>query len=125
MSEYLQVVFEIFVSVIQKCITLPSKQVIRRQVEQGLEQTDLTNLVIAYEPIWAIGTGLTPSLEEIDKTHEFIRTHNQRFKNYKILYGGSVKTSNAKEILSLSNVDGLLVGGASLKYDEFKKIIQD
>ena len=101
-------------------------EVLKKQMQEGVcKLSKSTNTIIAYEPIWAIGTGLTPSLGQIDKTHEFIRTHNQRFKNYKILYGGSVKASNAKEILSLSNVDGLLVGGASLKYDEFKKIIKD
>ena len=65
------------------------------------------------------------ALEEINKTHEFIKTHNTKFSNYKILYGGSVKVNNAKEIVSLSNVDGALVGGASLKADDFSKIIED
>ena len=55
---------------------------------------------------------------------EFIKTHNSKFNNYKILYGGSVKSNNAKDIVSLSNVDGALVGGASLKSDEFTKIIE-
>ena len=66
------------------------------------------NTIIAYEPVWAIGTGLTPTLEEINKTHEFIKNHNSKFTDYKILYGGSVKVNNAKEIVSLSNVDGAI-----------------
>ena len=83
------------------------------------------NTIIAYEPVWAIGTGLTPTIEEIDETHGFIRDHNDKFNKYKILYGGSVKASNAKEITDLANVDGALIGGASLKSEEFTKIIQD
>ena len=83
------------------------------------------NTIIAYEPVWAIGTGLTPTIDEIDETHRFIRSHNYKFNKYKILYGGSVKASNAKEITHLANVDGALIGGASLKSEEFTKIIQD
>ena len=83
------------------------------------------NTIIAYEPVWAIGTGLTPTSDEIDETHRFIRSHNDKFNKYKILYGGSVKASNAKEITDLANVDGALIGGASLKSEEFTKIIQD
>ena len=83
------------------------------------------NTIIAYEPVWAIGTGLTPTIDEIDETHRFIRNHNDKFNKYKILYGGSVKASNAKEITHLANVDGALIGGASLKSEEFTKIIQD
>ena len=83
------------------------------------------NTIIAYEPVWAIGTGLTPTIDEIDETHRFIRDHNDKFNKYKILYGGSVKASNAREITDLANVDGALIGGASLKSEEFTKIIQD
>ena len=83
------------------------------------------NTIIAYEPVWAIGTGLTPKIEEIDETHRFIRDHNDKFNKYKILYGGSVKASNAREITDLASVDGALIGGASLKSEEFSKIIQD
>ena len=78
--------------------------------------------VIAYEPVWAIGTGLTPSADDIADMHAFIRS---RIKDgARILYGGSVKPSNAKEILSLVNVHGALVGGASLKADDFAAIIE-
>jgi len=87
--------------------------------------SNFENTIIAYEPVWAIGTGLTPSIDEIDETHRFIRSHNDKFNKYKILYGGSVKASNAKEITHLANVDGALIGGASLKSEEFTKIIQD
>ena len=81
------------------------------------------NTLIAYEPVWAIGTGLTPTLDEINEVHEFIKNYDQKFINLKVLYGGSVKSSNSKEITNLSHVDGCLVGGASLKVDEFNIII--
>jgi len=87
--------------------------------------SNFQNTIIAYEPIWAIGTGLTPTNEEINDTHSFIREHNAKFNKFKIIYGGSVKSNNVKEITSLLNVDGVLIGGASLKSDEFTKIIQD
>ena len=81
------------------------------------------NALIAYEPVWAIGTGLTPTLDEINQVHELIKNFDQKFINYKVLYGGSVKSSNSKEITGLSHVDGCLIGGASLKVDEFNTII--
>ena len=86
------------------------------------------SLTIAYEPIWAIGTGKTPTTTEIVETHRFIRECT--FENFgrfqsglRILYGGSVKPSNAAEILSADGVDGALVGGASLKASDFLGII--
>ena len=103
-----------------------TNEVLQKQLQEGISLfSKSNNTLIAYEPIWAIGTGLTPSYKEINLTHDFIRNHEKRFKNFKILYGGSVNASNAKEILSLSNVDGVLVGGASLKSDEFSNIIKD
>jgi triosephosphate isomerase (TIM) len=103
-----------------------TNNVLSRQLEESIPLTSNSeNTIIAYEPVWAIGTGLTPTLEEINKTHEFIKNHNSKFANYKILYGGSVKANNAKEIVSLLNVDGALIGGASLKPNDFAKIIAD
>jgi triosephosphate isomerase len=82
------------------------------------------NLVVAYEPVWAIGTGLTPTTDDVEEVHRFIRgVLNDRFKTegakMRILYGGSVKPSNAKELLAVANVNGALVGGASLKAADF------
>ena len=103
-----------------------TNDVLSKQLDDSIPiSSNSDNTIIAYEPVWAIGTGLTPSLEEINKTHEYIKNYNSKFSNYKILYGGSVKSNNSNEIVSLSNVDGALIGGASLKSDEFTKIIQD
>lgn len=85
--------------------------------------------VIAYEPVWAIGTGKTPTLEQIGEVHDFIRVKlTTRFgqalgNTFRILYGGSVKPSNAADIFAVPNVDGALVGGASLKVEDFSPII--
>ena len=79
-------------------------------------------LVIAYEPVWAIGTGLTPTLDDIAAIHQAIRTAIP--PRTRMLYGGSVNPKNAAEILSLDDVDGALVGGASLKADDFWAIAE-
>ncbi|MCB2098159.1 MAG: triose-phosphate isomerase [Parvularculaceae bacterium] len=80
------------------------------------------NYVIAYEPVWAIGTGMTPTIEDIAAMHDFIRDRTR--KDVRILYGGSVKPGNAREILAVQNVNGALVGGASLKAEDFAAIIK-
>jgi triosephosphate isomerase len=85
------------------------------------------NLVVAYEPVWAIGTGLTPTAGDVEQVHKFIRdTLTARFKSegtkIRILYGGSVKPSNATELMAVPNVNGALVGGASLKAADFLAI---
>lgn len=86
------------------------------------------NLVVAYEPVWAIGTGRTPTLEQIAEVHDDLRARlTARFGRdgaaFRLLYGGSVKPSNAAEIFAIANVDGALVGGASLKAADFGAII--
>lgn len=86
------------------------------------------NLVIAYEPVWAIGTGRTPTLGEIAQVHAFLRTRltariGAQAAGVRLLYGGSVKPSNATEIFAIPHVDGALVGGASLKAADFGAII--
>jgi triosephosphate isomerase len=87
------------------------------------------NLVVAYEPVWAIGTGRTPTTDQIGEVHDFIRGKLvARFgegvgQSVRLLYGGSVKPGNADEIFAVSNVDGALVGGASLKASDFGAII--
>jgi triosephosphate isomerase (TIM) len=85
------------------------------------------NLVVAYEPVWAIGTGLTPTVADVEQIHRFIRDLLiKRFSGegarMRILYGGSVKPSNAAELMAVANVNGALVGGASLKASDFLAI---
>jgi len=87
------------------------------------------NLVVAYEPVWAIGTGLTPTAADVAEVHAFIRKQlTGRFgaagEGVRILYGGSVKPSNAKELLGIADVNGALVGGASLKATDFLGIAE-
>jgi len=94
-----------------------------------LTEDMLNRLVIAYEPVWAIGTGKVATSEQISEVHGFIRTwfakhfNSTLAENIRILYGGSVKLHNAPQIMGIENVDGLLVGGASLNAVEFAKIV--
>jgi triosephosphate isomerase (TIM) len=88
------------------------------------DEATAANLVVAYEPVWAIGTGRTPTPADVVEVHGFMRERlTARFgsagQGVRVLYGGSVKPTNAKELLTLANVDGALVGGASLKADDF------
>jgi len=85
------------------------------------------NLVVAYEPVWAIGTGLTPTVGDVEQIHRFIRDlliarFSGEGAKIRILYGGSVKPSNARELMAVANVNGALVGGASLKAADFLAI---
>ena len=81
---------------------------------EGID-TEYENLIIAYEPVWAIGTGLTPTLDDIEEIH----TDLKKKSNAALLYGGSVKVTNAKEVLAVKNVDGILVGSAALYSEHF------
>ena len=95
-----------------------------------LDDEAFSKLIIAYEPIWAIGTGVTASAEQAQEMHRVIRTHieskygKEIAENCSILYGGSCKPSNATELFALEDVDGGLIGGASLKSDDFVDVIQ-
>src|SRR5437868_1031228 len=99
--------------------------VLGRQLDGSVpEGVTAARLVVAYEPVWAIGTGLTPTAADVAQAHEFIRKrivarHGAAGNAVRILYGGSVKPANAKELMAIANVDGALVGGASLKADDF------
>jgi triosephosphate isomerase len=94
------------------------------------DRATAAKLVVAYEPVWAIGTGLTPTTGDVEQIHKFIReTLKARFSgeggNIRILYGGSVKPSNAAELMAVANVNGALIGGASLKAADFLAIAGD
>ena len=106
--------------------------VVENQLKDGLfhlEASAWKNIILAYEPVWAIGTGETASPEQAQEMHDFIRdTINKKYGNavsedVSILYGGSVKPENAAEIFSKPDVDGGLIGGAALKSDDFTKIV--
>jgi triosephosphate isomerase len=104
-------------------------EVVGRQLGKSVpDGATAENTVIAYEPVWAIGTGVTPSAADVAEVHELIRTalvarFGSEGAKLRILYGGSVKPSNAAELLAVKNVNGALVGGASLKADDFLAII--
>jgi len=105
--------------------------VVARQLAASLpDGATSANTVIAYEPVWAIGTGRTPSIAEVEDVHGRIRGDlgkrlgGDEAARMRLLYGGSVKPDNARELMSLTDVDGALVGGASLKADDFWSIAQ-
>ena len=107
--------------------------IVKRQLEEGLftlSAEEMNKIVIAYEPVWAIGTGLTASPEQAQEMHKYIRElvkekyGNDTAKNVPILYGGSCKPSNAAEIFSKPDVDGGLIGGAALKKEDFIAIVE-
>jgi triosephosphate isomerase len=107
--------------------------VVKRQLEEGLftlSAEQIKNIVIAYEPVWAIGTGLTATPEQAQEMHKYIRDlvlekyGRECSEDLTILYGGSCKPSNAGEIFSKPDVDGGLIGGASLKKEDFAAIVE-
>jgi triosephosphate isomerase len=108
-------------------------ELVEKQLRESLfhlQEKDWENIILAYEPVWAIGTGETASPDQAQEMHAFIRkTVNEKFgaavsENVAILYGGSVKPDNAKEIFSKADVDGGLIGGAALKVDDFVAIVE-
>ncbi len=110
-----------------------TNKVVEKQVRDGLQdisESDLANVIVAYEPVWAIGTGKTATPEQAQEVHEFIRNlikelySENAAQNLVIQYGGSVKPANAKELLSQNDIDGALVGGACLQPDSFLDIVK-
>ncbi|NCB01559.1 MAG: triose-phosphate isomerase [Spirochaetia bacterium] len=107
--------------------------VLERQVVEGLKgvsEKEMTNVIIAYEPVWAIGTGKTATGDDANNAHAFIRNlvakvMSESVANSLIIqYGGSVKPSNVASLMAMEHIDGALVGGASLSVDQFKPIVQ-
>jgi triosephosphate isomerase len=106
--------------------------VLDKQIKKGIEgfsSDDLETLVIAYEPVWAIGTGKTATTEQAQEAHQFLRSlieksfGNVLARSIRILYGGSVKPNNIEELMAMPDIDGALVGGASLDPETFSKIV--
>ncbi len=106
--------------------------VLDKQVRKGIEKfsrDELKDLVIAYEPVWAIGTGKTATKKQAQEIHAFIRSliekiyGNDLAKKMRILYGGSVKPTNIADLMGMDDIDGALIGGASLEADTFSKIV--
>ena len=94
-----------------------TKEVLEKNLQVIKNNTDV---IIAYEPIWAIGTGIIPTIKEIEENINFIKS---KFPNNKVLYGGSVNEKNIKEISTIKNIDGYLLGGVSLNIDNLKKLL--
>ena len=106
-------------------------EIVKHQLKEGLfhlSEAEFSNIVVAYEPVWAIGTGVTASPEQAQEMHAYIRKlitekyGDETAENCTLLYGGSCNAANAKELFSQVDVDGGLIGGASLKADDFLKI---
>jgi len=107
--------------------------VIQRQLEGGLKdlgEKEIKSIVVAYEPVWAIGTGKTATPQQGEEVHRFIREKIERIysrqfaEEVRIQYGGSVTPENIKGLMGQTNIDGALVGGASLKSETFSKIVR-
>ena len=104
------------------------EEVLKKQLASAFNDVDRnSNLIVAYEPVWAIGTGKSATSNQVDKTHRFINEIlNEFFETLpQILYGGSVNAENAAELFEIKNVDGFLVGGASLNSENFCQIIKN
>ena len=108
-----------------------AKETVYKQLKIGLSKVDsLIDIVIAYEPVWAIGTGLTASIEKVGEIHSYIRGLLTEFYDetesnlIPILYGGSVNSNNAEELINVNSVNGFLIGGASLDVEKFVDIIK-
>ena len=104
-------------------------EILQRQLERGFNGTKPENTIIAYEPVWAIGTGKTASPEQAQEAHAFIRGILKTFYGKKaeelcIIYGGSVTPENVDSLMNCADVDGALVGGASLKAESFARIVK-
>lgn len=103
--------------------------VLKSEIEKGLQNVSAESLVVAYEPIWAIGTGKTATIEQAEEAHAFIRErlkvlYGNAYDELRIIYGGSVTPENIGSLMDCPNVDGALVGGASLKFESFIEIVK-
>lgn len=104
-----------------------TEEIIKKQIEEGLDGIEVDGIVIAYEPVWAIGTGKTATPEMAEEVHSFIKelirkAHGQEVK---VIYGGSVKPENIKSLIATPDIEGALVGGASIQVKSFYEIIKN
>ena len=98
-----------------------TNRILLSQIKLGLDKVQKKNIIIAYEPVWSIGTGIIPKSDELLKTIDFIKN---KVKNNKVLYGGSVNPKNIRDLKSIKNIDGFLIGGASQEPKKFIDIIK-
>jgi len=123
----LKIIFCIGETLIQKKKKLTNK-ILQKQILKGISKTKTLNKILfAYEPVWSIGTGVVPKIYELDNNITFIKNilkNNLKIKNPKVLYGGSVNPKNVKNLASIKNIDGFLVGGASQKAKNFIDIVK-
>ena len=98
-----------------------TNRILLSQIKLGLDKVQKKNIIIAYEPVWSIGTGIIPKSDELLKTIDFIKN---KVKNNKVLYGGSVNPKNIRDLKSIRNIDGFLIGGASQEPKKFIDIIK-
>jgi triosephosphate isomerase len=105
-----------------------TNKILQKQILKGLSKVkNLNKILIAYEPVWSIGTGVVPNSFELDKNIYFIKNilkNKMRVKNPKVLYGGSVNSKNVKNLALIKNIDGFLIGGASQKANNFIDIVK-
>lgn len=101
--------------------------VLEKQISEVLNNVELKNIIIAYEPVWAIGTGVTPQIKDIKETVQFIKdiVEEKYDTNFLVLYGGSINKDNIKDINSIKNVDGFLVGSSSLNVSNVEEILME
>jgi triosephosphate isomerase len=97
-------------------------KVLKKQIDLGLKDVDLSKVIVAYEPVWAIGTGKAATPEIVKNVHSNLR---EFLPSTPLLYGGSVKPANSKELYNINHVDGFLIGGASLEVDSFCQIFEE
>ena len=98
-----------------------TKKVLKKQIQSGLNSIkDKNNVIIAYEPVWSIGSGLIPKSKDLFETIKFLK----KIKKNKVLYGGSVNPKNINELKLINNIDGFLIGGASLDSKKFIDIVK-
>jgi len=110
-------------------LMMKTEQILRRSILdllRNFNKDELNNIIIAYEPVWAIGTGITPTPNEIEETAYYIKdlVRSAYKVDIKVLYGGSINLKDMHKFIGLSNIDGYLIGGASIDAEEFTKIIE-